>query len=955
MAEENKKISVQEAFGQFPGTITSPYDETGKMEVFSPVKTKEVNYLNKLEKDLATEENITKKADIEKNISTVKNQETQDIFNKYKNYIPTERFTIGRKDYMVMNAGVPFEELLPYEQVYILQDQGVDISGSQFDQLKKDAEDYRQGNVLFPGYSSPIPFYPTDPRYKEEYQSQVEQVYDASLKEKDPINYYTGGMLDRETTKAFGAMLAPILTVAGRSFLLGGMTMQGVPGVGTAAGTAAMATGATMTLTGMYIQGLISSGAGSAAFGQVYDNMNKILRDDFTGFGDLSDNSKRAMKDFASEFMWTGGADSLAGTVRYMGAPLLKKVMSLGSEKSSLLQKYADDLGIQLAPIHFANKATKGTSKVLGVFPVINWAFTKGGEVGQRNLVNFMDSYMGTFGPMYTLNTVGVNALKGAKSNKKLGSQAVEAAYKMFADMASKIDAPIVKGRNISQILNSESLKIAATSSDETAKVFQQMLQIQSNPYFKDNLDQLRSIIEKNGGLTITQARDFQKKLNKSMGDYIKNAGKTDFTDDEAAALLNIKTALETDLQSIRLTDIPEQYQSLGKKALDTLNHANNLYMKWASTFIESPASKVFGKSDIAYRLNLGPEMYKPTRTSRQKLYKDMFSVMKEDPEAMADFKKILGDDEFNSAIGSWMNDAYTGSFAKALPIDDTTGKITMDAVIESNAFNPEVFAKKIGLDNSAGRQALESAIGKDKVKTLDKFIELANAVDEVTVGDPSTFLGRRVVLTGLTGFLGGFAVGGPLVGAAGAAGAVAVKAIVGYGAFSFINNPKNLDKLVKWYEKVAPLKTLNRKLIAEFEQIAKDAGIPTEAEDSMAFQQAKQLEKILSGGDRTISGPRGIPTINAAKEKKRIKSQDTINILEELNKQQTTSTMPTEMQTSVFQAPPGLSGTANAATYASLFPFDTTGQQAAMSMEQRPRIAAQGGLGALLGFKGTN
>jgi hypothetical protein len=122
-----------------------------------------------------------------------------------------------------------------------------------------------------------------------------------------------------------------------------------------------------------------------------------------------------------------------------------------------------------------------------------------------------------------------------------------------------------------------------------------------------------------------------------------------------------------------------------------------------------------------------------------------------------------------------------------------------------------------------------------------------------------------------------------------------------------------------------------------------------------MAFQQAKQLEKILSGGDRTISGPRGIPTINAAKEKKRIKSQDTINILEELNKQQTTSTMPTEMQTSVFQAPPGLSGTANAATYASLFPFDTTGQQAAMSMEQRPRIAAQGGLGALLGFKGTN
>ena len=175
MAEENKSMSVQEVFGEFPGTITSPYDETGKMEIFSPVKKAGVNYL---EKDLATEENITKKADVEKNIATIKDKETQDIFSKYKDYIPTERFTIGKKDYLVMNAGVPFEELLPYEQVYILQDQGIDISDPKFDQLKKDAEDYRKGNVLFPCYSSPIPFYPTDPRYKEEYQSQVEQVYD---------------------------------------------------------------------------------------------------------------------------------------------------------------------------------------------------------------------------------------------------------------------------------------------------------------------------------------------------------------------------------------------------------------------------------------------------------------------------------------------------------------------------------------------------------------------------------------------------------------------------------------------------------------------------------------------------------------------------------------------------------------------------------------------------------
>jgi hypothetical protein len=123
------------------------------------------------------------------------------------------------------------------------------------------------------------------------------------------------------------------------------------------------------------------------------------------------------------------------------------------------------------------------------------------------------------------------------------------------------------------------------------------------------------------------------------------------------------------------------------------------------------------------------------------------------------------------------------------------------------------------------------------------------------------------------------------------------------------------------------------------------------------AYQEAKAFKKIMEEGSQvttsTKTGRTGAQ--ERVKRKQETEQQETINILDALNQQDQTSTMPTEMQTNVFQAPAGLGGSANASTYASLFPFDTTGQQAAMSMEQQPRIAAQGGLGALLGFKGAN
>ena len=63
-------------------------------------------------------------------------------------------------------------------------------------------------------------------------------------------------------------------------------------------------------------------------------------------------------------------------------------------------------------------------------------------------------------------------------------------------------------------------------------------------------------------------------------------------------------------------------------------------------------------------------------------------------------------------------------------------------------------------------------------------------------------------------------------------------------------------------------------------------------------------------------------------------------------------TSIPTNVQNTASAITPGLPGSVDPAKFGMLFPNDITGQQAAMSMFQKPRIANQGGLARLLGFK---
>ena len=915
---------------------------------------------------------IEKKKKLDEEAIAAKQKQTQEIYEKYKEYTPTQYFAAGDKNYLVMNAENGFEGLLPYEQLYILDDLGANTRGPEFDQMREQAEAYRQGNVMLPGYSQPIPFYPTDPRYKIEYDRQVTEVADAAFRNQDPIAFYTNGYVNEGAVRAIGAMMAPILTESGKAFLLSGMVARGVPTPQTQIGGAALTgMGLAGVTAGQYLSGLTQSAMGEVAAAQLYKNINNILRGDFgavdPSLESLSEGTKKSVKEFAAAYTWTGGADALTGLARYLGPAGWAKVIGLGSEQSKNLQRVANQLGVNLAPIHFASDWVKGTARILGVFPVLNRAFKRGGETGQQELLKAMDSLQATYGPVFSMNNVGVNMLQAAKGQKQNAYKAVETAYKNFENIAKNIKSPIVKGTNIlGWISNRKEILANMNKGGDAGKYLKALLDIQDNPNFKPFLENLEKQLKQNKGLTILEAREFQKSLNKGMGDYIKDAGKMgrDLTDEEVGALMNLKTAIERDINSINFKNVPESEQILAKQAQEALLHANNQFGLFAAKFSDSVPAKTFAKADAAYALNLGPEIYKPTTKSRQKFYTDMLKVMREDPEAMKGFKDIVGQKEFDSAMGSWINSAYADSMAKGVEIDDVTGQVLMTGALKSNAFNPVKFAELLGLDTAPGRQALKEALGEENVKNLKKFAKLAEAVDVIAVGDPSTFVGRRVTLSGIQGLAALASVGGTAGIAAysqteGGLGGAGVSAIVGgitkilltYGGFRFINNPKRLNQLIDWQNRNIGTKALSRKAIAEILELSKAIGVPTDAEDTLSYQQALAYKKAVEG--EMVLGPTKGQITRGLK-----KPLEAVDILEEL---ETDTTAPGQEQesldvsfntTPVAPVTPGLPSSVDPVKFGMLFPGDITGQQAAMSAAQQPRIANQGGLAKLLGFK---
>lgn len=114
--------------------------------------------------------------------------------------------------------------------------------------------------------------------------------------------------------------------------------------------------------------------------------------------------------------------------------------------------------------------------------------------------------------------------------------------------------------------------------------------------------------------------------------------------------------------------------------------------------------------------------------------------------------------------------------------------------------FSPQAFAKKLGLDNEDGIEVLTEALEGTgvTVEGIKNFLSAADAAGAFIVNDPSTFVTRRITLSGFKGIMLGSAMG------AGAGGFVAMNPIMTalmlkYGS-KLLTSPKALKAFTEVY-----------------------------------------------------------------------------------------------------------------------------------------------------------
>ncbi len=119
--------------------------------------------------------------------------------------------------------------------------------------------------------------------------------------------------------------------------------------------------------------------------------------------------------------------------------------------------------------------------------------------------------------------------------------------------------------------------------------------------------------------------------------------------------------------------------------------------------------------------------------------------------------------------------------------------------------FNPANFAKALGLDTPKGQEILATALQGTNVsvKGVQRFLDAVSQAKSFEINDSSTFLQRRLTLTGLKGLMLFGAGTGAASTISGPFSPVLTALVLKYGS-SILSNPKYLKTFTELYENMA-------------------------------------------------------------------------------------------------------------------------------------------------------
>jgi len=768
-------------------------------------------------------------------------QVAEDAVDSANNYITLMEGSPNEKTFLLESPGNPTaNDLKKIKKAYGIP-LDADLLATQT--ALRDIEQTGATSLL-----SEIPFEPGTQEYAAEMMGRVSEVNNRVKLTEDPIKYYTNNKFNKPAAEMIGG-------------IVGTAGVQGLKMAATRNPFGVLTPG----------QFFMAETLGSSAGAIAYDFGNDILRHlNNLPADDLATNVNQALYDTMLNAMFTGGAQTLAPIFNHTKGYVQKKIFGVNPSKENLqrLTEITETYGLPMGYIQATDYGfLKGTSKVIGVFPWIGSAFPKSQQATTEASRQYMNTIMNGFAPSATVSNLGKDLTKFMGGNYDSVRAAQRYLYENFEDYAAQLgDAKVINIDNFKKGAKdlSNAFKRGTPEMDNYTEF--KYPGDGSRRSFGELYNTLSNL---KADVTFDQALNLKKMFNDFAINYRRETGGGSIPEELAKPINDLAQLLERDMSNLKNIDNATD-EVIFNTALKKLATANDFFAATIGDFSGGVATNVkMVKGNIfspgaadqygmmynkeAFDVILGRAKNDP------EAMKHLLDLVQTPPDAVRAYKKagnkegvvvdleVLARNEDGKLVKKVMpvksmapgagnrmvvrtifDQAAESAFTN-LPVGRTVqdflnapganpSEVLKKGLTKASPnlkefsgveFNVGKFADALGLNSENGIQVLETALKGtgSTVPQIQKFLQAAESAGAFTITDPSTFLQRRLTLTG---FKGMFMFGGMAGGASaatgfmpGIAGSLMTVAALKYGS-TILTNPKYLKAFTETFDALA-------------------------------------------------------------------------------------------------------------------------------------------------------
>tara|TARA_R110000772_G_scaffold239356_1_gene351426 strand:- start:95 stop:2806 length:2712 start_codon:yes stop_codon:yes gene_type:complete len=498
---------------------------------------------------------------------------------------------------------------------------------------------------------------------------------------------------------------------------------------------------------------------GKALFGGIFGSIGGVQAMDLANYV-LSGGDKDFLSSFEQFDQDT--KDAIFWESLSLGLPeVIPALFRAGSKlKDPAVQKViaaAERLGINL-DLRFITKYG-GMGKSIGPLPLLGGVVRSGGKVIGKQLNTYYNSLLSKLAPVTKFTDMGQQIYASSTGMKKIAKQTMSdlwtEAYKLHALLPDKnIFKASDLTRAIDGVISGNTFKLSGSGAqmprgkngiilpyEELVKMkwfedqgLSRLKSAAAEDFFTTLRGMQKDIFDQGGELSYSQISKFRGKLDGLFTDF---SGMSNQAQDFMQVILaQLRGGADEAISIANMNK--EKLKLVDPNAVKTLYDAHETAMNFTKATLklwEGDAASIFGK----YVKNMYKSGYEIEKKAADTIFEGFMKL--KSPEQLKQVKELIGKDNYKKLINEYLDNALKNSLTG-------TGNPKAGDLI----FDPVELGKQIGYDKRQASEFWEQIFKDSDIPkiVIDDLMQVGGALKNLPIGDPSTFLQRRLQLTGI-------------------------------------------------------------------------------------------------------------------------------------------------------------------------------------------------------------